>query len=381
MRRCAPVRRGLAARAVEGLDLRLYRGAVHGLSRRRDRRVVSGLGKVQADDPGTEAIPKDRHVASIQATGNEHGGHASRDDATQEHVLFGRLDGDLRQHEKRAEDGSQLVGAHVDDRLRGALSLQGQGREEKLVRRAEDGVAEDTVPPAGNEHGGEPWVDERQPRPQAGREGVQSDGPRHAEAVEGELGEEGLHHQGQERQSRIEGAEESDEPLAAGDVGRGFDLEDVVDHELGEGGEADEEGEVAEVGKLSQGQEAPPRVDQPFLVGRRVLVLPLGGAQEPQAGERRQVDEGQAEEHGGNRNAAGAEPGERAGGDASERSAGADPSHERLGRVRIEVLVDERPEAGDEGGAEEGEVDVDDYRGEAGTSRAQPPLAQVQGGR
>ena len=231
--------------------------------------AVGDRGQVQADGSGLQALAEGRHVSGVETTGDEQGGQAGRDDADQEHALPGRRDRDLHQHEDGADDGPQLVGADVDDGLRGALSLRGQGRIEELVGRAEERVAEDAVPPARHEDRAQARVNEREPRAQARREGMEGDGAGEAQAAQGAFGGERLHGQGQEREARVEGTEEGDESGAAGEVGRSLDLEDVVDDELGEGGQADEKSEVAEVGKLPQRQKPRPRVDEPFLVGGR----------------------------------------------------------------------------------------------------------------
>ena len=72
------------------------------------------------------------------------------------------------------------------------------------------------------------------------------------------------------------------------------------------------------------------------------------------------------------------EPADDAAGDAAGGGAGADAAHDAPRGVRVEALVDQRPEAGDERAAERGDVEVDEDRGRARREHARPATAAAR---
>ena len=236
----------------------------------------------------------------------------------------------------RAERLAGAVPGHVDDRLGLSLRRLRQGRVEQLVAGAEDGVARRGVEAAGQDT--PPRARERE-----GEEGGAADHGRVARdrSPEPEPGQHGapdrrLDDEREDGRTRVEEAEELDEHRTLVEVRHGLGLHRVV----GEG--ADTRGEQDDEREVSQVRIAPDERERRLTV-RRVLAALLRHGTPPDhhganGGDARDRPESREKDplRGQRADALGPEAAE----EPSERRRRRDLRHERLGRVRVEPLVE-----------------------------------------
>ena len=264
----------------------------------------------------------------------------------------------------------------VDDDLRRALPLPRQRSVEELVGRAEERVAKHGLGPAEEDGGPEAREGDDEQPTQGDDGGLDGQGAREPQPGQGDAGEGCLYHQREQADHRVEEREERHELRAPREGRLRARVEHVVHERLHEGAQADDEGEVAEVGEV---------VDQPQAGGVALGLDPapahgLRGSKPEQRRETEDVQGGHGEEHGGDGHGGRGLPGDQAPDRSAQARGGSDRSHRPFGRVGIEPLVHQGPEPGHEGRAEERGVKVDGHGGQAWGGTAQGPLSREQGG-
>ena len=301
------------------------------------------------------------HVAAVQAAGD-----AELDERRHERrgVDGGerprRRHPGQREHHDRPDRLAEAVPAHVDHRLDRALGGLGQRRVEQLVPGAEDRAADADVGAARQDAAPRAGKDEAERTGDRNPRGVDRHRAREAEPGEHGAAERRLDEERDERRARVEQAEEADERLALREVRDRLGLEGVVGQARDRRRQQDHEREVPQVGVAP---DLRPRCRR-FGLGRalraawRARHAPPPPRRPPPAKPTSASRTSSARGGGEHRDALGPDAAQ----EPAERGGPRHPRQQRLRGVRVEALVEQRPERGDPDRAQHRPVQVEQSR-------------------
>jgi len=360
-------RRGLGRRVGPAIEI------VQGLAGRR----VLDLRLLEGDRPCAQARHERGDVGAMEAQRDARHRERARRGQADEHQgrarPHGREDGG---RDQAARDRPHPVGPDVHEGLGRPLPPRRQRRVEELVGGPEDGVAEDGLRAAEDGDRAQSREGRRRRGQERDAQRMHGERPGQAEPRQRPAHERRLHEQGEDARRGLEGGEEPDERLPASQPRDRRRAQRVVEQRLQQRAERDERGQRAKVRGLG---EDPHHGSAGAVISGRLLRA-RGGRRQASHAERAQCDQrGHAEKKGRRRHELRRAPGQGRAQDSPDAGPGADAAHRAPRRVRIERLVDHRPEAGHGRGAEDGDMRVEGGGGQAGRDQAQGPFRHEQG--
>ncbi len=358
-------------------------GAAHRPQHDRTRRQVLDLREIELDGAVQQAALQRVHVAAIQAAGDDERQRRTGDGHEEDDVVLrGGREQQHHLHDAAAERVAEAVDADVDERLRRTLFSHRDRRVEELVPRPVQRTAEYRFPAARRRGAGEPRRQQAADTAGQQRERRRTGTDGKAELFERHPARRGLQDEGDEARARVIDREEPQEGVAASEGRHRLGLEDVIDqrraqraeqHECGEVSQVRRFGEHAEAGTCRNRRELRRRIDSATLAHvahRRCELTDLPG--------REKVQDRQDRQHRGHTEDAGHALGEQGPGKAAQRADTRNLPKALLGRVRIETLAGDEPEARAEHRANARDLQVDHGRRDTGGDEDQRPLSQQQ---